>query len=1080
MKTFPSSLLSLSSLSSFIFMIQNSVIRQLQVVFTLSTLLLLLSLAASFYSIRKLIENAQPEQQPFYVTYTPFLLVAAALISIIIMTFSFVRIRRETTERLTLQNEAEEKRQETARRIRHLEDITRRIAAGDYSVRSDDDQNDDLGRAFGSLNQMTESLEQNFSDLKTSSWLQQGSVVVSQSLRGDKDLNRMANRLLVSIAEHLDAPLATIYLADDTDGFRLAGSYAVRQAPATLQPGEGLTGQAIASQKTLIVDNLPADYHRVSSSLGDTPPVAVMVAPLFYDGRPLGMIEVGLLRRPTESEVRFMDENREPIAIGLNSALDYARLQNYLKQTQSQAEELLVQHTEMEKMNAELEMQTQQLQSSEEELRVQQEELQQTNAELEQKNDEIRRKADELEQATRYKSEFLANMSHELRTPLNSILLLSRLLSENAGQTLSPDQVEYARVIQSSGNGLLQLIDEILDLSKIEAGQLKFDAQATSVREVADELQGLFGLVASEKGLSFAIHVDPGVPATIETDKLRLGQILKNLTANAIKFTETGSVEVTIRPDRLPGQLAFTVTDTGIGIPPEKQPLIFEAFQQADGSTRRKFGGTGLGLSISRELARLLGGEISLKSVVGEGSEFTLHLPVAAPVPADPDRQPVSSPPTPARLEMPPVTPLQQRSPTANRRYLSPDIPEAIPDDRSDLTPDDKVILIVEDDTHFARELQDYARQRGYKTIVSVRGDEVLPLATHYRPLGILLDIQLPVMSGWEALDALKANPQTRPIPVHVMSAHKLKHESLLKGAVDFVDKPIAVEQMQEVFGKIDYVLSRRDRKVLIVEDNPRHARALAYFLETFAIQSELKTSVTEGIDALKRQEIDCVILDMGTPNAQVYETLEEVRNVPGLEHLPVIIFTGKGLSMNDELKIRKYADSIIVKTAHSYRRMLDEVSLFLHLVDDGKPAGSSGTGRKLNAVSQALKNKTVLVTDDDVRNIFALTKALEQYDVRVVAALDGKEALQRLDENPDVDVVLLDMMMPQLDGYETARRIREDSRWKNLPIIAVTAKAMIGDREKCIEAGASDYITKPVDVDQLISLLRVWLYERT
>ena len=832
----------------------------------------------------------------------------------------------------------------------------------------------------------------------------------------------------------------------------------------------------------MVIHDLPPQYISVNSSLGNTLPVALVIVPLVYAYRCIGVIEIGLLKKPDPLEVEFLEANLETIAIGVNAALDYAKLQNFLEETQAQSEELQAQHNELENVNAELEAQSLKLQASEEELRVQQEELQQTNAELEErsflleeKNEEIQRKAEELELTTRYKSEFLANMSHELRTPLNSILLLSRLLAENNEENLSDDQIDYAKVIQSSGNGLLGLIDEILDLSKIEAGQMKLEYLDVSLPEITDELQALFAPLAKEKGLDFIITVGESVPAVIETDKMRLGQILKNLISNALKFTSKGGITLTVkRLTPTDPTLSFVVKDTGIGIPPEKQQLIFEAFQQADGSTKRKYGGTGLGLSISRELAKLLGGEIVLSSKVNEGSEFTVTIPLTGK-PLD-----VGSGSSAPYVNRSPEPMPVKESESANK-YISTTIPESIPDDRNSITERDKTILIVEDDTNFAKSLLDYARRKGYKGIVAVRGDEGLKLAGIYKPLGILLDIQLPIMSGWQVMDALKADPQTRHIPVHIMSSHKLKNESLLKGAIDFVDKPVAYEQMHEVFKKIEYVLNRTSKKVLIIEDNPRHAKALAYFLETFNIHSELRSNVSEGVNALQIDEIDCVILDMGIPDVKAYEMLEEAKKNPGLENLPIIIFTGKSLSLAEELKIKKYADSIIIKTAHSYQRMLDEVSLFLHLVEDTKKADSVHSDyKKLGALSQILANKTVLIADDDVRNIFSLSKALENYKMNVITALDGKEAFQKLQENPAIDVVLLDMMMPQMDGYETAKKIRENYQWKNLPVIAVTAKAMTGDREKCIQAGASDYITKPVDIDQLMSLLRVWLYERS
>lgn len=1023
------------------------------------------------------------EQQQIYITYTPFLLVIAAIVSMLITAFTYFRIKKDLDDRIARQKLDEEKYIETAGRIAVMEDITQEIAGGDYSIRSADERDDELGRISKALNQMAFSLEQTFTDLNNKNWLQAGSVALSDSIRGEKDLKRLATQLIDTIANYVNAPLGTVYLVDSDASFKLSGRYATQEVPASVRTGEGLLGQVIERKKTIIVDNVPPDYSRITSSLGDTHPTSLVIAPLVYADTCVGALELGFLRRPDPLVIDFIERNLEAIAIGVNAALDYSKLQNFLEETQAQSEELQAQHNELENLNAELEMQAQKLQASEEELRVQQEELQQTNTELEErgllleeKTNEIQKKADELELATRYKSEFLANMSHELRTPLNSILLLSRLLAENTEENLNDDQVEYAKVIQSSGNGLLGLIDEILDLSKIEAGQMKLDYQQVAIPEVTDELQSLFGLLAKEKGLDFSIIVEPDVPKIIDTDKMRLGQILKNLLSNAIKFTSTGSVTLTIQKNKAQNRssdqtLCFVVKDTGIGIPVQKQPLVFEAFQQADGSTKRKYGGTGLGLSISRELAKLLGGEIKLKSKVNEGSEFTVLLPVSGADIETPAEKTIS----PTKPELP--LPVETRIPD---KYISATIPADIPDDRNSIAEGDKTILIIEDDTNFAKSLLDYARKKGYKGVVSVRGDEGLKLAAIYKPIGILLDIQLPVMSGWEVMDALKADPRTRPIPVHIMSSHKLKNESLLKGAIDFVDKPMAFEQMQDVFKKLEYVLDRNHKKVLIIEDNPKHAKALAYFLDTFNITSELQSNIAEGVNALKRKEVDCVILDMGIPDHKAYETLEEAKKNPGLENLPIIIFTGKSLSMAEELKIKKYADSIIVKTAHSYQRMLDEVSLFLHLVEENKQQGSSNGGSKqMRGLSQVLKNKTVLVADDDVRNIFSLSKALEQYDMTVIAALDGKEALQKLDENPAVDIVLLDMMMPQMDGYETARKIREHYKWKHLPVIAVTAKAMTGDREKCIQAGASDYITKPVDIDQLVSLLRVWLYDR-
>jgi len=734
-------------------------------------------------------------------------------------------------------------------------------------------------------------------------------------------------------------------------------------------------------------------------------------------------------------------------------------------------------------------MQTEKLQVSEEELKVQQEELQQTNQELEERgrmleeknqlvterNLDIQKKAEELAVITKYKSEFMANMSHELRTPLNSILLLSRLLSENSEQNLSGEQIEYAKVIQTSGNGLLELIDEILDLSRIESGKLQLEHAIVPVAEILDDMRMLFAPLAKDKGLELRFIVEEDVPRQLDTDKMRLEQILKNLLSNAFKFTREGHITVKVSAGRR-GFIDFSVQDSGIGIPEEKHGLVFEAFQQADGSTRRKYGGTGLGLSISQQLAKLLGGIISLTSNPGEGSEFRATIPQfkteptaadgAAPIPAD---------------GAAPVPPVQETAAApSGPLYTVPAIPAEIPDDRHQILESDRVLLIVEDDTNFAKALLNFGRQKGYKGIVAVRGDVALELAKKYKPSGILLDIQLPVKSGWEVMEELKKNPQTRHIPVHIMSSFEAKKESLLKGAIDFVAKPMAPENMDDIFRKIGHALNKTPRKVLIIEDNPKHAQALAYFLGTHQVHPEISASVGEGMRALQKKEVDCVILNLADFSSANYEVLNPIKQDPELGTIPIIVFTGKNITKGEESRLKQYADSIVVKTAHSYQRILDEVSIFLHLVDEGREkAGAKALG-KLGALDEVLKNKTVLVADDDVRNIYSLTRALETHKMKVLSAMDGKEAMTVLEESPfPVDIILMDMMMPEMDGYEAIGWIRRNSRLKHIPIIAVTAKAMAGDRERCMQAGASDYISKPIDSDQLISLLRIWLYDK-
>ena len=961
------------------------------------------------------------------------------------------------------------------------------IGQGNFDVpvrpRSEEDT---LGNA---ILQMKESLQAYNQANEEKLWIQSGIAAINDSIRGEREIATLARDAINTFVTYLGCESGLFYVAKENK-LQLEAGYAISDknlVPKTLQFGETLIGQAALKNELIELHDVPDDFMKIKTGAVAAQPRHVLVVPLFNDQVVEGVIEVASLTTISAYKLAFIKEVSNDLAIALRAAKSRVRLQELLEETQAQSEELQSQHGELENLNAELEMQTQRLQASEEELRVQQEELMQSNQELversrllEEKNQtilernlDIQRKAEELEISTKYKSEFLANMSHELRTPLNSILLLSRLLAENNESNLSNEQIEYAQVIQSSGTGLLSLIDEILDLSKIEAGKMELEYAAVSVREVVSGLQALFAPVAKDKGLEWQVQVDHAVPALIETDRMRLEQILKNLISNALKFTAKGSVALTIAPlQDKPSFISFAVRDTGIGIPKEKQQLVFEAFQQADGSTKRRFGGTGLGLSISRELAKILGGEIKLTSEPGAGSEFVVYIPTNKPT------QNIQVPSAFTTPVLPTEPGLDLNPPVERQRFTAPVIPEGMPDDRQNILPNDKVILIIEDDVHFAKALLDYTRSKGYKGIVAVRGDEGIELARQYKPMGILLDIQLPVKDGWEVMEELKSHPQTRPIPVHIMSSHEVKKESLMKGAVDFINKPVAFEQMQEIFRKIEQVVSKTHKKVLIVEENTRHAKALSYFLETFNVNAQVSNTIAESVDALEKEGIDCVILDMGVPDHSAYSTLEEIKKRPGLENLPIIIFTGKNLSVVEASKIKQYADSIVVKTAHSYQRILDEVSLFLHIVEENHQPARKNKYPQLGAMEEVLRNKKILVTDDDVRNIFSITKALEKHQMHVFSAMDGKEALLLLEEQPDVDVVLMDIMMPEMDGYETMRRIKSNPRFKNLPIIAVTAKAMTGDREKCIQAGASDYISKPVDIDQLLSLLRVWLYE--
>ncbi|WP_432670794.1 response regulator [Flavobacterium sp. SM2513] len=1011
-----------------------------------------------------------------YGIYSSILILFAALIAIIVSILFFVRILNDFKKRSQLTKLLEENDLETARRISMVSIAAEKITRGDYSIKVED-VDGDLGSIGLSLNQMSESLQENFDKLASREWIKAGFAELNEVMIGEKNLNVLTKDIIKCLAEYTGSSAGVFYLAENESLFAASGySFIPESSRERLKFGEGLTGQAAVSKKLIELKSFENQNVTITYALGELKPKHIIAFPII-DGFVVGVIELASVRNFTDLEIEYLNNVANNIAIAVKAAENRKRVQELLEETEAQSEELKVQHSELEGMNADLETQTEKLQASEEELRVQQEELQQTNEELaerstllEERNVEIQKKSEDLELTTRYKSEFLANMSHELRTPLNSILLLSRLLSENNDMNMNAEQIEFAKVIQSSGNGLLGLIDEILDLSKIEAGKMELENTDILVEDISTNLHNLFNLVAKEKKIDFKIS-NSQAPLLIKTDQGRLEQILKNLISNALKFTDEGTVSLEIiKHPTEKNKVQFIVKDTGIGIPFAKQPLIFEAFQQADGSTKRKYGGTGLGLSISRELSKLLGGEITLASQLNTGSIFTLTIPIV-PENYNAVTTNLDAEQTLDEREYE----LRSKKIEDRNKYISNVIPESVPDDRDYIVENDKVILIVEDDVNFAKSLLEFTRDRGYKGVVTVRGDYALNLALNYKPLGVLLDIQLPIKSGWEVMEELKSNPLTKHIPVHIMSSHKLKQESLLKGAVNFLDKPVAFEKLPEIFKRIEHYVNRESQKVLIIEDNTKHASALSSFLESNNIKSDIKSKIEDGIAALQNPEMDCVILDMGIPDKHAYEILDNIKKNKEFENLPVIVFTGKSLSMIEEQKIRKYADSIVVKTAYSYQRMLDEVSLFLHLMEDGK----QDNHKKLNKLNNVLKGKTVLVVDDDVRNIYSLTKALESVKMNVITAIDGNEAIKAMEQNKTIDVVLLDMMMPNMDGYETATMIRKNKKWKNLPVIAVTAKAMTGDRDKCINAGASDYITKPVDVDQLLSLLRVWLYDK-
>jgi signal transduction histidine kinase/CheY-like chemotaxis protein len=757
--------------------------------------------------------------------------------------------------------------------------------------------------------------------------------------------------------------------------------------------------------------------------------------------------------------------------------------------------------------NKRLEQQTRSLQKSEDLLRNQQDELQKTNleledkaqllasqkAEVEQKNKEVEQakvaleeKAEQLALISKYKSEFLANMSHELRTPLNSLLILSQILSENVDGNLTSKQVGFAQTIHSSGSDLLDLINDILDLSKIESGTMAVDITTVPFAEVRKFVESTFRQVADLKGLQFEVNLDGALPPAIQTDTKRLQQVLKNLLSNAFKFTDRGGVS--LRASVATGGwnpeqemlnaantvIAFSVTDTGIGIPKEKHAVIFEAFQQGDTGTSRKYGGTGLGLSISRQITRLLGGEIRIESTPGQGSTFTLFLPLIYPAQAveTPSIDEEGAVLVGAILEGP-----KTMATASSRVVLAPVVERAINDDRATIEEGDRILLIAEDDPNFAQILLDLARERGFKGLVAQSADRALALTQEYQPTAVTLDLRLPDADGWTILDRLKHDASTRHIPVHIISVEENWQRGLRLGAIDFMTKPATKESLSEALTTLHEFVDRPVKRLLVVEDDEAQQQSIA---ELIGDGDVVTTAVTTGEDALRilqQESFDCMVLDLGLPDMTGFQLITRVKGEIGLRKLPTIVYTGKQLSKREEAELRRMAESVVIKDAQSPERLLDETALFLHRVTARLPESKRRMLEQLHRTDPTLTGRKALVVDDDVRNIFALTTFLERSEMKVIYAESGQEGIARLQDTPDIDVVLMDVMMPEMDGYETMRAVREMPQFRSLPIIAVTAKAMKGDREKCIEAGASDYIAKPVDMDQLLSLLRVWLY---
>ena len=915
-------------------------------------------------------------------------------------------------------------------------------------------------------------------------WLQAGEVGVAGAMLGDKSIAELGDGILDFMAPYLGAQAAVLFSAEG-DHFERAAQLGVpadASVPTRFSLREGLLGRVAADGRPMVVHDVPDGYLAVGSGLGRDKPRHLVIAPFSADGVVNAVIELGFLHPVDERIETLLQRIAEPAGIALRTARYRTELQNLLEETQRQAEELQVQSEELRVSNEELEEQGRALKEQQVRLEQQQVELEQTNSQLEEQaqqlefqRDDLARssaavelKARELEQASRYKSDFLANMSHELRTPLNSLLILSKLLGDNPQGNLSDEQVQFARTIQSSGNDLLNLINDILDLSKIEAGHIQVQPETVSLQRLSRDLRQTFDPIAGERRLAFAIEIADDCPPTIVSDRQRLEQILKNLLSNAFKFTETGGVE--LRVERAgEGGLSLAVTDTGIGVSEEQHRNIFEAFRQADGAINRKYGGTGLGLSISRELARLLGGAITLKSEPGKGSTFTVTVPLAY----DPGL--VEARGEPAAPSAGPSAPTPAPAPRAVSQH------GAVDDDRDRLDDTRRILLVVEDDRVFAGIVRDLSREAGFQCLVAGTAEEALDLARRFRPSAIVLDIGLPDQSGLAVLDRLKRDDATRHIPIHVVSAADHAQTALSLGAVGYLVKPVKREDLSHALQALEAQLTRTVRRVLIVEDDPVQREAVRKLLGSSDVETVGAGTAADCLKRLKEQTFDCMVLDLSLPDASGFSLLETLSSEGDYAFPPVIVYTGHDLSAEDEQKLRRYSSSIIIKGAKSPERLLDEVSLFLHQVVAELPAEQQKMIHEARNRDAVLEGRRILIVEDDVRNVYSLTNILEPRGAVVEIARNGQEALDALARRASegaspIELVLMDVMMPVMDGLEATKRIRLDGRWTRLPIIMLTAKAMPDDQERCLSAGANDYMAKPLDVDKLLSLVRVWM----
>jgi len=958
--------------------------------------------------------------------------------------------------------------------VRAIAEVATAVTKGDLTRSIQVEARGEVAQLKDNINTMIDNLRLTTDRNTEQDWLKTNLARFTGMLQGQRDLATVGRLLLSELAPLINAQQGLIYQmeSEDSEELVLLSAFAGDGEDGNLrrlQIGEGLVGQCAAEKHRMLISDLPPNAVSIRSGLFEAVPRNVIVLPVLFEDRVKAVIELASLTAFTASHLAFLEQLTASIGIVFNSIEATMQTEALLKQSQQLATELQMQQKELQQTNEQLAQKAQQLAE-------QNVEVERKNQEIEQARRAVEEKAKELALTSKYKSEFLANMSHELRTPLNSILVLGQQLSDNPDGNLTPKQVEFSRTIHGAGTDLLNLITDILDLSKIESGTVSVEAEEVFFAGLLDTVERPFRHEAESRRLAFKVNVDPHLPRSLVTDSKRLHQVLKNLLSNAFKFTEQGSVGLSVSlatggwsaDHSILGQstpvIAFEVSDTGVGIAIDKQRIIFEAFQQADASTSRKYGGTGLGLAISRELAALLGGEIQLRSAPGQGSTFTLFLPhvyngpsTSSSTAASTERKPVATSPSVSVVERP--------------------APERIPDDRNELRPDDAVLLIVEDDPHYARVLRDLSRDKGFKVLVATGGAEALALAKEFHPTAVSLDVFLPDMLGWTVLNHLKQDPATRHIPVQMLTLDEDRHHGLARGAFAFVTKPTTTEGLDAALARIKEYSSPRRKRLLVVEDNPAEQLSINALLGYDDIDVTVVATGREAIAAVADESFDCVVLDLRLPDMSGFEVLERLRDAESIGDLPIVVFTGKELSPDEDARLHTLARSVVIKGVESPERLLDETALFLHRVVADLPAEKQKMIEQLHRSDEALVGKKVLVVDDDVRNIFALSSVLERRGMTVLTASTGREAIATLESTPEVAIVLMDVMMPEMDGNETMQHIRRNSEFRRLPIIALTAKAMKGDREKCLEAGASEYLAKPVNTDQLLSALRMWLH---